>query len=297
MEENSKLGVGAQKLVKGKKPTKPKMGPMQDDTIVQYLYKTKMCYHWQSGYCLMGNNCNFAHGIHELRIPRTFTLVNDKGQEVAVPDNIFNPDVTAALQNYGQVPGGGGSNQPVDQETYHRALTGALKEDEKEGGELGIKLGNLSLNTKGGNGDSKANSKVDDLLEVEGGKLAETILQKNNSKPDTAVEENQQKYFQIEGNHDKPFGENFNGTPVDSSIKPKPLKMKIGKQSSGDDQAESVQTPKWAGWLLDTPHDTGNAGSGPAARGGGHVPEDTCPMCGDRAVETKDSGVQCTLIE
>ena len=80
------------------KPPKMPPGPVpQEDTIVQYLYKTKMCYHWQSGYCLMGNNCNFAHGIHELRIPRSFTVVNEHGQEIPVPENVFNREVASPL--------------------------------------------------------------------------------------------------------------------------------------------------------------------------------------------------------
>ena len=94
------------------KPKVPGAPVPADDTIVQHLYKTKMCYHWQSGYCMMGNRCNFAHGIHELRIPRSF-LVNEKGgqgPEVGVPDsNLFNPSAfndahAAAAARHGAAP-------------------------------------------------------------------------------------------------------------------------------------------------------------------------------------------------
>ena len=285
MEDSAKLGQRQQAKPKkgggglgggggGGGGMRPKIGPIEDKTIVQYLYKTKMCYHWQSGYCLMGNNCNFAHGVHELRIPRSYTLVN--GQEVAVPDNIFNPDVTASKQSYEKPP----PKAAQDSESYRKALNDFNKEDSRdEAADLGYDLGSFK---EDGDPDK---SKVD-LLQVEG-KLAETILKE---EPKSNPDENK-KYFQIEGNHDKPFGGDFNGTPMDSRPV-KPLKVKIAR--AVEEQTESVQTPKWAGWLLDTPHDTSSGDRDPTVP---RVPEDTCPMCGHREVITRDAGTQCTLLE
>ena len=99
--QGGKKGGGGGHVARTKVPG----GPVQEDTIVQYLYKTKMCYHWQSGYCLMGNNCNFAHGIHELRIPRSFTVVNEQVRDVtpAQPETVFNRELNpAALGPAGQ---------------------------------------------------------------------------------------------------------------------------------------------------------------------------------------------------
>ena len=100
-----------------------------------------------------------------------------------------------------------------------------------------------------------------------------------------------ESYFQEEGNHDKPFGSGFNGNAMGRG-RGKPLKVKIAKTSPGAlEEAESVKTPKWAGWLLDTPRD-----NSPRGRAKPQIPENACPMCGHVEPVTQDAGVQCDLL-
>ena len=282
------------------KPKVPGAPVPADDTIVQHLYKTKMCYHWQSGYCMMGNRCNFAHGIHELRIPRSF-LVNEKGgqgPEVGVPDsNLFNPsafnDAHAAAA------------------TRHGAAPTASYELQAASNPEAAAYNRVPIDQHGGN---------QAVHEVEG-KLASAILHGQNDavnnnfhrRNPSGGDENQ-NYFQVEGNHDKPFGEqSFNGgqnsglgsaAPArNGGVSVKNLKVKIAKVPENaiqmEEQAESVKTPKWAGWLLDSNSprgDYGGAQGGNGAGGVSHVPHNTaCPMCGHVEVDTDDAGVQCDL--
>ncbi len=278
MEDSAKLVQNqlGQKLVRAKKQTKPKQPALaQDDTIVQYLYKTKMCYHWQSGYCLMGNNCNFAHGLHELRIPRTFAAMNQKDQEVhsgVPPDNIFNHNIAASgLHDFKQ--------GPAEQESFQVAAS--------KGGRNGDLVPDMAF----GPGANAANKSEVDFLEVEGDLGENILVEKDSTKPQESIEE-EKKYFQIEGNHDKPFGGDFNGEPIGSGSALKPLKVKIVK-SALEEQAESVQTPKWAGWLLDTPQNIPS----PEKEGVPRVPADSkCPMCGHYEPEKRDAEVQCSLL-
>jgi CCCH zinc finger protein C3H-4 len=37
------------------------------------LYKNLLCRYFDSGFCPQGSNCTFAHGLEELRPPRTLT--------------------------------------------------------------------------------------------------------------------------------------------------------------------------------------------------------------------------------
>jgi hypothetical protein len=49
------------------------------------LFKTKLCRHFQSkGFCNMGDNCNFAHGMHEMR-------ASEGGQNMPGPDYNYVP--------------------------------------------------------------------------------------------------------------------------------------------------------------------------------------------------------------
>jgi len=34
------------------------------------MYKTRLCWHWSSGSCMLGRSCTFAHGEAELRSPQ-----------------------------------------------------------------------------------------------------------------------------------------------------------------------------------------------------------------------------------
>ncbi|QDZ18309.1 hypothetical protein HOP50_01g08140 [Chloropicon primus] len=262
-------------------------GPAQDDTIVQYLYKTKMCYHWQSGYCLMGSNCNFAHGRHELRIPRSFAITSENGQDVPVPENAFNNrDLGKPVPEYQpQAPSG--------PEAYNRALKGF--KDGSNNGEYGYR----------GAAGKKSTAGVGGLLQVQvEGNFADMSVheesEKANKEPQQAVET--KAYFQVEGNPNKPFGGDFNGAALGGARGiAKPLRVKITKSSPNnmEEQTEKVQTPKWAGWLLDTP--TPHAENSPRATGSNgarphKVSENQCPMCGHVEAETKDAEVQCELL-
>ena len=76
------------------------------------------------------------------------------------------------------------------------------------------------------------------------------------------------------------------------------LKIEIKKSAlslSKEDDAESVSTPKWAGWLLDTPHDSFSSQM--------HDHDSSiCPLCGtdfrDQAQKPamKEAEVQCDLL-
>lgn len=45
----------------------PQQPPQQPMSSSHPLYKTKLCSHWQRGFCLYGSMCQFAHGDQELR--------------------------------------------------------------------------------------------------------------------------------------------------------------------------------------------------------------------------------------
>ena len=273
--QGGKKGGGGGHVARTKVPGRP----VQEDTIVQYLYKTKMCYHWQSGYCLMGNNCNFAHGIHELRIPRSFTVVNEQVRDVtpAQPDTVFNRELNPAALG------------PAGQRSYNRALKG-FEDGRNPTGSRGS--GSREYPNGAPPAASKEPAEAAALLEVQG-KMADAVLgdQGGAEQASSSRLAEDESYFQEEGNHDKPFGSGFNGNAMGRG-RGKPLKVKIAKTSPGAlEEAESVKTPKWAGWLLDTPRD-----NSPRGRAKPQIPENACPMCGHVEPVTQDAGVQCDLL-
>ncbi len=72
------------------------------------------------------------------------------------------------------------------------------------------------------------------------------------------------------------------------------MKLKIARSHLVEDQAESVQTPKWAGWLLDTPHAPQAVEE---AAAGAKNPERSCPVCGRSSPKKRDVEIQCTLLQ
>lgn len=48
-------------------------------------FKTKLCRHWKSGYCLFGPSCVFAHGVDDLCEPNLLMNVNQFNNVVFVP--------------------------------------------------------------------------------------------------------------------------------------------------------------------------------------------------------------------
>jgi len=70
------------------------MNPSQPSTSDDYSqgtfevgkYKTKLCRHWKTGYCLFGPNCVFAHGVDDLCEPNL--LMTQMNNLVLVPLNI-----------------------------------------------------------------------------------------------------------------------------------------------------------------------------------------------------------------
>ena len=65
-------------------------------------HKTKMCHHWENGWCRKGRHCDFAHGEHELQVARPKPRPSAPGKENAKPwarrpaggvggDNLFPP--------------------------------------------------------------------------------------------------------------------------------------------------------------------------------------------------------------
>lgn len=54
------------------------------DEVVHPKYKTQMCRHFMRGHCLRGASCGFAHGVHDLRLPKPppeFTVETIRGKE------------------------------------------------------------------------------------------------------------------------------------------------------------------------------------------------------------------------
>jgi len=82
-------------------PQVASQSPPQEDpyspsaTFEMGKYKTKLCRHWKTGYCLFGPSCVFAHGVDDLCEPNL--LVQQMGNLVLVPLN---------MQGYGPVPMG-----------------------------------------------------------------------------------------------------------------------------------------------------------------------------------------------
>jgi len=56
------------------------------NTFEMGKYKTKLCRHWKTGYCLFGPSCVFAHGVDDLCEPNL--LVQQMGGLVLVPVNM-----------------------------------------------------------------------------------------------------------------------------------------------------------------------------------------------------------------
>jgi len=72
-------------------------------------YKTKLCRHWKTGYCLFGPNCVFAHGVDDLCEPNL--LVQQMSNLVLVPVNM--PGYSTTYPMYSNEAGGiASSNGP-----------------------------------------------------------------------------------------------------------------------------------------------------------------------------------------
>lgn len=286
---------------------KPKLGPIQEDTIVQYLYKTKMCYHWQSGYCLMGAVCNFAHGVHELRIPKATPTVDENGNSFTVPHNIFNPEYNQVMNP--ALAFTGDASQPnlyyngTQNVSAFKPENGAHQQQQYQ---HGFKNGN--------SGTSSVPAKGTEKTWEENGSVAEEKRPQN-----TGDEEYNDAAAVVNGDSGtgavlpktpptKEDRDLRNGDAFHSKLgvmQPKPdvmnlkdLKIEIKKSAlslSKEDDAESVSTPKWAGWLLDTPHDSFSSQM--------HDHDSSiCPLCGtdfrDQAQKPamKEAEVQCDLL-
>jgi len=61
-------------------------------------YKTKLCRHWKSGYCLFGPACVFAHGVDDLCEPNL--LVSQMGGLMLVPVDNFMPTYCPPMPLY-----------------------------------------------------------------------------------------------------------------------------------------------------------------------------------------------------
>jgi len=44
-------------------------GENDHSSIQCHTFRTKICWHWEKGFCNNGDKCIFAHGPNELRVP------------------------------------------------------------------------------------------------------------------------------------------------------------------------------------------------------------------------------------
>merc|ERR1719461_1296997 len=88
-------------------------------------WKTNLCRHFTSrGSCTMGENCNFAHGPHELRTLGSGTQPPDAGQIANAVPRVIAPklDTTKAQFYSWEGPQPGDAGDPEKQEKLYRDM-------------------------------------------------------------------------------------------------------------------------------------------------------------------------------